>query len=179
MTRIIRIAVVTFVFASASLPSAHAIHFYRGTGSGCSVADGAITDDAPETQSAVGATVVVGHNGYETGVSGLSASGFVAPPETHVKVGQSVRWTWNSSHCHSVTSSTIPAGAGSFDSGFHYPKVAPESPQVAPGAFEYPVLDDTPTLEYTHTFTTPGTYRYSCVHHSSIGMVGFVLVDAA
>ncbi len=153
-------------------PSAHAIHFYRGTGGGCSAADGPTTDDPEGTTPNVTATVVVGHNTFSTGVSGLAVGG---PVETRVKAGESITWTWNSSHCHSVTSTA----AGAFDSGFHYPTAPPESPQVVPGFFDHPILDDTPTLSYTRTFTTPGTYAYFCVHHSSIGMNGVVVVDAA
>lgn len=161
-------AVATLALA-AGVPSAQAIHFYRGTGSGCSAADGPTTDDPEGTTQNVTATVVVGHNTFSEGVSGLAAPTGV---ETRIKAGDSITWTWNSSHCHSVT------GQG-WDSGFHYPTEAPESQQVAPGAFDYPLLDETPTLSYTRTFTTPGTFAYSCVHHASIGMTGVVIVDAA
>lgn len=161
-------AVATLALA-AGMPSAQAIHFYRGTGSGCTAADGSISDDPQGTTQNVAATVVVGHNTFSTGVSGLAAPTGV---ETRIKVGESVTWTWNSSHCHSVT------GSG-WNSGFHYPTQAPESQQVAPGVFDYPVLDDSPTLSYTRTFTTPGTFAYLCVHHSSIGMKGVVIVEPA
>ena len=161
-------AVATLALASG-MPTAQAIHFYRGTGGGCSAADGPISDDPEGTTPNVAATVVVGHNTFSEGISGLAAPAAV---ETHIKPGESITWTWNSSHCHSVT------GTG-WDSGFHYPTESPESQQVAPGVFDYPLLDGTPTLSYTRTFTEPGTYAYICVHHSSIGMNGVVVVDAA
>jgi plastocyanin len=152
---------------AASTPSAHAIHFYRGPGGGCTPADGAITDDPTGGGGPVGAIVQIGHNTF----SEVNVSGFgVLPGEVHVKVGSAVQWTWNSAHCHSVK-------ADSFYSLFHYPTAPPESPLVAPGAFEYPILDDTPTLSYTHTFNAVGTYAYACEHHASIGMTGTVIVD--
>jgi plastocyanin len=52
---------------------------------------------------------------------------------------------------HTVTSTSVPAGASSFNSG-----------DVAPGA------------TFTYTFTAPGTYQYDCVYHS--WMLGTVIV---
>ena len=155
---------------------ANAIHWYRGTGSGCSAADGALTGDPDGTIPNVSATIVVGHNTYSEGISGFDASSLVAPTETTINAGESVRWTWNSSHCHSVSSSTSTPNGPLFDSGLHYPTTPPESPQVVPGFFEYPILDDSPTLSYTRTFTTPGRYSYFCVHHVAIGMQGVIVV---
>jgi plastocyanin len=152
----------------ASTPSAHAIHFYRGPGGGCVPADGATTDDVG-TPGTVGAVVTVGHNTFNDTLTGFD----VLPAVIHVKAGQAVKWVWKSAHCHSV----LGDAAGSFYSKFVYPTQAPESPQVVPGFFEYPVLDQTPTLSYTHTFTTAGSYAYHCEHHASIGMTGTVIVD--
>jgi plastocyanin len=168
-------ATLTLILA-ASLPPAHAIHFYRSTDGGCSAADGALTDDPEDTVPNVTATVVMGHNTFSAGLAGtgLSVESLLTPTETRIKAGESITWTWNSAHCHSVTS----ADAGVFDSGFHYPTTPPESPQVLPGFFEYPILDDTPTLSFTHTFATPGSYDYFCVHHDGIGMSGVVVVAA-
>jgi plastocyanin len=168
------LGVCVIVVLSASLP-ANAIHWYRGTTAGCSEADGALTDDPQGTEQNVAATVVVGHNTFSEGISGFSTSG---PVETHIDVGESITWTWNSAHCHSVTSEALVPDTTTpvFDSGFHYPKTPPESAQVVPGAFEYPMLDETPTMSYTRTFPTAGTYAYYCVHHASIGMNGVVVV---
>lgn len=171
----------TALVLASGLPSADAIHWYRGTGSGCSAADGPLTDDPEGTTQNVTTSVPLGHNVFSRGVAGTGFSGdqFAAETPTRIKAGESITWTWNSSHCHSVTSRDLVEGKALFDSGFHYPTTPPESQQVAPGLFEYPALDDTPTLSYTRTFDTPGTYRYYCVHHVSIGMVGVVIVDAA
>ena len=166
----------------ASVPSAHAIHWYRSTDSGCSSADGPLTDDPVDTTPNVTATVVLGHNTFSEGLAGtgFSLESLQTPTETRIKSGESITWTWNSAHCHSVTSTDYVSGTTPvFDSGFHYPTTPPESPQVVPGFFEYPVLDETPTLSFTHTFSTPGTYSYFCVHHASIGMNGVVVVEAS
>jgi plastocyanin len=172
-------AATVSVVLAAGLPSAHAFHFYRSTDGGCAPADGTLSDDPPETIQDVTATVVLGHNVFGEGLAGtgFSVETLLAPTETHIRAGESITWTWNSAHCHSVTATDQVAGAPIFDSGFLYPITPPESPRVAPGLFEYPLLDETPTLSYTHTFATPGTYDYFCVHHASIGMNGVVIVD--
>ena len=162
------LAVTVALVAGVTFP-ASAIHWYRGPGSGCTPNDGALTDDPAGTTQNVTAVVALGHNAFERGVGGTGfAFGGV---KTTIKVGESVRWEWNSSHCHSVSSR-----GGLFNSGFHYPTQAPESSRVVPGFFEYPILDDTPTLTYTRTFTTPGVFPYFCVHHDSIGMNGSIEV---
>jgi plastocyanin len=167
-------AATVALFLAAGLPPAHAIHWYRSTDSGCSAADGALTDDPVDTIPNVKETVMLGHNTFGEGLAGtgFSVEALLTPFETRINAGESIVWTWNSAHCHSVTSTDLV-----FDSGFHYPTTPPESPRVVPGVFEYPLLDATPTLSYTRTFTTPGTYSYFCVHHASIGMNGVVIVD--
>lgn len=170
---------VALIFA-AGMPTASAIHWYRSTDGGCSAADGELTDDPEGTEQTVAETVILGHNTFSEGISGFDAASLVAPVETTISVGDSIRWTWNSAHCHSVTSDDFvdeEETVRAFDSGYHYPEEPPESPQAVPGFFEYPQLDDTPTLAYTRTFTEPGTYSYFCVHHASIGMRGVVIVE--
>jgi plastocyanin len=160
LKRLAPIAVLSLVLSM--MGSAHAVHFYRGTGGGCSEADGELIDPGAPAPN-VTATVQLWHNLFIDNESGT--------PDTHIKAGEAVRWTWNSAHCHSVESGSV------FKSGFHYPKIAPEGPQAVPGVFDYPLLDETPTLSYVRTFTTPGTYSYICIHHASIGMVGNVIVE--
>lgn len=156
------------------VPSAEAVHFYRSTDADCSAksgdtTDGDTTDEDTTVPEDVAAEVVLGHNTFHDTSNGT--------PVTTVEEGESVRWAWSSSHCHSVTAvPTDEEGEPVFDSGFHYPTEEPESPQAVPGAFEYPVPDPTPDLTYTHTFEEPGTYQYVCVHHGAIGMVGAVQV---
>ena len=155
-----------------------AFHLYRNLGGGCTPALGQLTDPGVTTAPAADATVLVMHNTFNDTSTGL--------PVTHIKAGQSVTWEWASAHCHSVqekADGTTPVASPGFYSGFHYPTAAPSTPQAVPGFFEYPVPElgvagtGSPTLSYTHTFTTPGTYTYICEHHVEIGMVGTVIVD--
>jgi plastocyanin len=163
MKTLIRAAMALAIVAAMFVaPEAQAIHLYRNTGGGCSAADGELTDDPHGTHGPLVTTVELAHNAYIDQTS--------LTPVTRIHSGDAVKWTWNSAHCHSVTFS-------GWDSGFHYPTTAPDSPQAIPGLFEYPVLTDSPSLSYVHTFTSPGTFTYLCVHHSSIGMQGVVIVD--
>lgn len=146
--------------AMAGIPSAEAVHFYRGPGGGCTPTDGATGDGAGVTPAA---TVLMLHNTFNDSSTGL--------PITRVSVGDAVKWTWNSVHCHSVQ-------APEFYSGFHYPTTEPTTPRGIPGFFDYPVLEMNPTLSWTHVFNTAGTYLYACEHHALIGMRGLVIVDA-
>lgn len=159
---LVRLTVVAALLgALVTAPFAEAIHFYRGPGGGCLPASGELTDDdAPS--GPVAATVVLGHNSYHDSSSAL--------PVTRIRVGESVRWTWNSAHCHSVSGSGI-------QSGFYYPTQAPSSPRVVAGFFDYPVLETSPTLAFTHTFNAPGRFTYACIHHAPIGMQGVVIVE--
>jgi plastocyanin len=87
------------------------------------------------------------------------------PAEVHVKVGDSVEWTNLSLIEHTVTCDpakvreaknvALPSGASVFDSG------------------EFGT-DQT----FLHQFTSPGRYRYFCVLHEDMGMVGEVIVTA-
>lgn len=160
------------------VPSAEAVHFYRSTDGDCSAKSGDTTEGPGEDPDPgqggrapddVDAEVVLGHNTFHDTSNGT--------PVTTIEQGESVRWVWSSSHCHSVTAMrTDEDGDPVFDSGFHYPTEAPDSPQAIEGLFEYPVPDPTPDLTYTNTFEEPGTYQYFCVHHGAIGMVGAVQV---
>ncbi|HVE94202.1 MAG TPA: plastocyanin/azurin family copper-binding protein [Acidimicrobiales bacterium] len=158
MRRVLLVTAAVVGLLGTVVPSAGAVHFYRGTGQGCSAADGAL--GAAVTPAA---TVMLGHNTYHD-----PATGFL--PVTVINAGEAVQWTWNSAHCHSVN------GSG-FASGFHYPASTPTTPAVAPGALHYPVPEVAPTLSYTRTFPTAGTFQYSCVHHAAIGMAGIVVVQ--
>ena len=85
-------------------------------------------------------------------------------PETvTIKPGQTVQWINNAKTLHSVDADpsmvqnpkdvVLPKGAKAFDSGF-----------MQPGA------------TYEHTFTAPGTYKYTCVPHEKDHMNGEVVV---
>ena len=80
-----------------------------------------------------------------------------------IKVGQSVEWEKRWQRKIRVTSDPSlaikpievrnPPGAEPFDSGF-----------LRPGE------------TFTHTFTVPGEYRYTCVVHEAKGMLGKIVV---
>jgi plastocyanin len=86
------------------------------------------------------------------------------PEKVSIKAGQSIEWVNNAQTLHSVDADptmvqdpkdvVLPAGAKPFDSGF-----------MSPGA------------KYDYTFTTPGTYKYTCVPHEKDGMKGEIQVS--
>jgi plastocyanin len=86
------------------------------------------------------------------------------PNVIKIKVGQSVEWENVGNEVHHATSDpslaikatevTNPPGAEPFDSGF-----------LRPGE------------SFTHTFTVPGEYRYTCVVHEAKGMLGKIVVE--
>lgn len=153
------------------MPSAAAFHWYRSDVDGCTPNDGALTDEDQTLPDDVEAEVLLGHTTYHDSANGT--------PMTRIDAGESVRWDWASSHCHSVTfgDPTADRKERDFGTDLHYPQEAPDSPEAAPGLFHYPVLDDSPTLSYTHTFEEPGTYTYYCIHHWYVGMQGTVVVE--
>ncbi|HEX9696785.1 MAG TPA: plastocyanin/azurin family copper-binding protein [Actinomycetota bacterium] len=160
MRAIRRISVMLALLAAFGVAApAGAVHFYRGPGGGCTPADGALSDGGSGT---VAGTIKVLHNTFADAATGL--------PVTRIGAGEALTWTWNSAHCHSVQ-------AAEFYSGFHYPAPEPTSPALVSGVFDYPVLEENPTLSYTITFDTPGIYPYACEHHAAIGMNGLVIVE--
>jgi plastocyanin len=86
------------------------------------------------------------------------------PKTITVKVGDTVVWKNVSDSTHSVTDvsslattaqdASLPSGAKEFNSGL-----------MPPGK------------EYSHTFTVTGTYKYFCIPHEEVGMVGTVIVS--
>ena len=81
------------------------------------------------------------------------------PDEVTIHAGDAVEWRNASPFDHVVTDdrklgdAAIPAGAQVFSSD-----------AIAPGR------------SYRRVFTTPGEYRYFCVPHEGIGMVGRITV---
>jgi plastocyanin len=71
------------------------------------------------------------------------------PASITIQVNDTVRWTNRGAYIHTVTSDT----PGQFGSG-----------------------DLITNAEFSHTFTTPGTYAYHCFHHPT--MIGTVTVVA-
>ncbi len=87
--------------------------------------------------------------------SNQSSNGF-SPANIKVVVGvnNTVAWTNGDSADHTVTTTSVPVGASSFDSG-----------AIAPGT------------SFQYTFTVPGVYQYHCLIHP--WMTGTVTVLAA
>jgi plastocyanin len=85
------------------------------------------------------------------------------PSQIEVPVGTTVTWNNTSSVVHTVTADPskandpahvkLPEGAETFDSGM-----------IQPGG------------SFSHTFETPGEYRYFCIPHEGVGMIGTVTV---
>jgi len=72
-----------------------------------------------------------------------------------INVGDQVMWMWdNSAGQHTTTSTTIPAGAASWD------EVIGQNSQM-----------------FTYTATVPGSYDYVCLYHQSMGMIGHFTVN--
>lgn len=86
------------------------------------------------------------------------------PATVNIKVGDTVKWTNPYNITHTVTFDpaqaqtasdvVLPAGAAPFGSG-----------------------DIEEEGTYSHTFTTPGTYKYVCKYHEAMGMKGTVIVS--
>ena len=86
------------------------------------------------------------------------------PDTVTIKAGDTVKWTNPHNISHTVTfdpskaaakeNAVLPAGVEPFDSG----------PVEEEGTF-------------SHTFTAKGTYKYVCVYHEAMGMVGTVIVS--
>ena len=86
------------------------------------------------------------------------------PAELTIKVGDTVRWRNRSIVAHSVVCD--PAKAKDANNGGHPPGAKP---------FDSGLFSDDATFE--HTFTVAGAYRYFCLEHEAMGMVGRILVE--
>ncbi len=84
---------------------------------------------------------------------------------TTVKPGDSVTWSWENPYCHSVTfeSADIKGTEGGPPAGRNHNEPQLTKPEGSNKTF-------------TAKFDKPGTYKYSCVHHASVGMTGQVVV---
>jgi plastocyanin len=87
-----------------------------------------------------------------------------APETIVVRAGQTVTWRNTSGAAHTVTAD--PAQASD-----------PANVQLPPGAPPFGSGTIQPGEQYQYTFTTPGEYRYVCLPHEGIGMVGYVTVQ--
>ena len=103
--------------------------------------------------------VGAGSNSYQDVDSGTA--------KTTVKVGETVQWNWMSGP-HSSTSGACTGSGGGYYGG--------SSDCTDSGVWDS--SSHTAGYQYSHTFTTPGTYKYFCMVHGS-SMVGQVEVQAA
>ena len=86
------------------------------------------------------------------------------PATVNIKAGDTVKWTNPYNISHTVTfdpsktavkeNAALPDGVEPFDSG---------------------AVEEEGT--FSHTFTVKGTYKYVCVYHEGMGMVGTVMVS--
>lgn len=129
---------------------------------------------APPTNNSDASTAVARVSG---GLGGLAAAGQSAggsivrltgqntfdPATLTIPAGSTVNWVNDGTTAQSATFDptlattkgdiALPAGVTPFDSG-----------AIAPGQ------------TWTHSFTTPGTYKYACVPSEAAGMIGTVVV---
>ncbi|MEI7982630.1 MAG: T9SS type A sorting domain-containing protein [Bacteroidota bacterium] len=87
----------------------------------------------------------------------VDVSNFTFTPASlpNVRVGDTVHFQWISG-THTTTSTTIPAGAASWN---------------------HPITSASQTFDYMPT--TIGVYNYKCTPHAAMGMVGSFTVDVA
>jgi plastocyanin len=103
----------------------------------------------------------VGSEIFDVTVGPLENEFTFVPDTVNIRVGDTVRWTWESDF-HSVTSGTPCTENGQFCS--------PDNMNCEAG-----ILNDTGFV-YEFTFTQPGMYQYFCALHCFAGMTGVVNV---
>jgi plastocyanin len=83
----------------------------------------------------------------------VQAGGFSFSPNiiNNAHVGDSIKWVWVSGF-HTTTSTSVPAGALTWD---------------------FPLNAADPS--YTYKITMPGTYNYQCTNHVLMGMTGSII----
>jgi plastocyanin len=93
------------------------------------------------------------------------------PEEFTISVGETVTWAYSSGGAHTVTAyaDEFPEGADYFASGGASDEEAARD-NVSDG-----LLSDSDTFEVA--FDVPGTYRYFCLPHETVGMTGTIIVE--
>jgi plastocyanin len=87
------------------------------------------------------------------------------PAEVRIKVGDTVEWTNHALIEHTVTCD--PAKAKS-----------PKSVALPSGAVKFDSGQFGTDQTWRHQFTVAGRYRYFCILHEDMGMIGEVIVEA-
>jgi plastocyanin len=103
----------------------------------------------------------VGSQIFDVAVGPVANKFSFVPHTVNIRVGDTVRWTWESDS-HSVTSGTSCTADGQFCS--------PANMDCEAG-----ILNDKGFV-YEYTFTEPGTYQYFCALHCFAAMTGVVNV---
>lgn len=89
-----------------------------------------------------------------------------SPNEITLPAGGTVEWRNTSFLTHTVTAD--PARASD-----------PDDVQLPPGAEPFDSGEIPAGEVFRHRFTTPGTYRYFCIPHEGMGMIGTIIVEPA
>jgi plastocyanin len=87
------------------------------------------------------------------------------PDAVSVNAGETIAWQNTATSAHTAT---FNPAAGS-------PLVAPNV-SLPQGVATFDSGDVEPGKSWSHTFTTPGTYKYICIRHASLGERGTVIV---
>ena len=85
------------------------------------------------------------------------------PREITIRVGDTIEWQNPSLFTHTVTLNAELART-------------PENVEIPGGAQPFHSSDVSADGTFRFTFTIPGTYRYVCLPHERLGMVGVVIV---
>ena len=86
------------------------------------------------------------------------------PREVVIQVGETVEWQNASLFTHTVTADATLARD-------------PTNVELPPGAQPFHSGDIRQDGTFRFTFSVPGTYRYVCLPHERLGMVGVVIVE--
>ncbi|HET9793192.1 MAG TPA: putative Ig domain-containing protein [Thermoanaerobaculia bacterium] len=86
-------------------------------------------------------------------------------PTTTIHEGDVVHWHWSNSN-HSTTSGTCSGGGGAYGSPSCTPNGQWDSGIQSSG------------FDFSHTFSTAGSFAYFCLNHGTMGMTGTIVVQS-
>lgn len=101
---------------------------------------------------------------------GMTVDQAFEPGTITIAAGESVTWDNGTAEQHTVTADegSLPDGADYFASG------GAATEDDANGDLSAGFVG--PGESFSHTFETPGTYRYYCIPHKGAGMTGTIVV---